>query len=95
MAQHGYFASAVVNFFNNQANWILQQPSWPLSLNYCIDVDEITLTNNDFLSYDPNTAKWKNKSLTNLGTSYYNNADGGYYYETYTGIQGKVDGGGV
>ncbi len=90
-----YFPSAVINYFNNQSNWILQTPEWPLSLNYCIDVDEINLQNNDVLNYDTNTGKWRNKSLTALGTSFYNNADGGYYYETYAGIQAQLDGGTV
>lgn len=82
-----------IPYFNTQSNWQASPPGWPMSLNYCVDVDEINLVNNDVLSYDTSIGKWKNKTLTTLGTSYYNNADGGYYYEDYSGVQGKVDGG--
>jgi len=88
-----FIVSGTVTYLNTASNWQAFPPGWPMSMNYCIDVDEITLTNNDVLSYDPAVAKWKNKSLTSLGTTYYNNADGGYYYETYSGVQGTVDGG--
>jgi hypothetical protein len=85
-----------IDFLNDQINWFsFSSTTDPMSINYCIDVDNDNLTDNDVLSYNPSNAKWQNKALSALKVTSYSNADGGYYYETYVGIAGKVDGGTV
>ncbi len=90
-----FVVSNTITYMNTQSNWVATPPGWPMSINYCIDVDNNSLTNNDVLAYNTSNGKWVNKALSSLNTTNYSNADGGYYYETYTGIAGKVDGGTV
>jgi len=84
-----------INTLNNPYYWSAEWAGvyHTCSLNYPIDVFYTSnRQNNDILNYDPSVPTWKNNQLSTI-TSNYSNADGGYYYETYSGIAGKVDGG--
>lgn len=84
--------AALITLMNTESQWVAFDSQNPMSMNYCIDVNYTTLQNNDILGYDVNNASWINKPLSSVTTSY-NNADGGYYYETYAGVLQTLNGG--
>jgi len=84
--------AALISIMNNEGEWVAYDSQNPMSINYCIDVNYSSLQNNDVLSYNTSNASWVNKPISTITTTY-NNADGGYYYETYAGVLQTLNGG--